>query len=78
MVQVLSKLLVSGAVAGFLGSSELVKAWEEYGVNREDINSFTNKTYAANGLVLLSFVFSFVLSVLSSYALARNISLSET
>ncbi|XP_021813913.1 CASP-like protein 4D1 [Prunus avium] len=76
--EVLSKLLVSGAVAGFLGSSELVKGWEEYGANREDINSFTNKTYAANGLVLLSFFFSFVLSVLSSYALARNISFSET
>ena len=71
--EVMSKLLASGAVAGFLGTAEQVKAWDDAGADKLALDVFMNKTYAANALVLVGFIFSFVLSVLTSYALARNV-----
>ncbi|KAM1710961.1 hypothetical protein FF1_001289 [Malus domestica] len=50
----MSKLLASGAVAGFLETAELIKTWDDNGSDKLALNVFMNKTYAANALVLLA------------------------
>lgn len=66
----MSNFLASGAVAGFVAAAQYLKVWEDNNWPK-DVR-FINKAYMASGLVIFAFVCSFVLSVLSSYALGRD------
>lgn len=66
----MSNFLASGAVAGFVAAAQYLKWWEDSNGPKE--LGFINRSYLASGLVIFAFVCSFVLSVLSSYALGRD------
>ena len=68
--QVVSYLLATGAAAG-LGASKDLKLMFEV-LRFEDVQIF-NKGYAYCGFLLIAFVYTAISSVISSYALPKQI-----
>ena len=73
--KVISNLLVSAAAAGFVTTGEILNQVVLYGSGTDRLlgyERFVSLSNSSSGLVLLGCIFSTMLSVLSSYALARN------
>ncbi|KAL6290930.1 hypothetical protein ACE6H2_008440 [Prunus campanulata] len=68
--KVISTLLATGSVAGFVMTAQLQKQWGE--AVSDYYHKYFKRSHAADGLVFLAFVCTFVLSVLSSYALPKK------
>lgn len=69
--KVLSYLLATGAAAGFGVTKDLKAAFDAFGLAVD--KSFYEKAYASASLLLLAFVSTAILSVISSYALPKKV-----
>ncbi|EXC21523.1 hypothetical protein L484_014878 [Morus notabilis] len=70
-MQVITNVLATGAVAGFIVTREKEK-WVGHDYANYQ-SSFFKRSYASAGLLLLSFICSSILSVISSYALPKKL-----
>lgn len=72
--QVVSNLLVTAAVAGFVTTGQLVDdVVRQQGPSKLPLlERFVSLSNSSSGIVLVGCIFSSMLSVLSSYALARD------
>ncbi|XP_009345438.1 CASP-like protein 4D1 [Pyrus x bretschneideri] len=70
--KVISNVVATGAVAGFVMTAQVQKDWSEL-VGIDAYDKYIKRSHAADGLVLLAFVCTFMLSVLSSYALPKKV-----
>ncbi|KAM1182909.1 hypothetical protein ACFX19_001346 [Malus domestica] len=70
--KVISNVVATGAVAGFVMTAQLQKQWGDI-VKIDIVHKYIKRSHAADGLVFLAFICTFILSVLSSYALPKKV-----
>ena len=69
-MQITTNILGTGAVVGFLATREKQSWLRDYAIS---VDNYFNKSYGSATLLLLAFFCSFILSVISSYALPKKI-----
>lgn len=70
-MQVISNLLATGAAAGFIATRERQESFWEVG--QKYYRKHFDKSYASASVLLLGFICTLILSIVSSYALPKRV-----